>query len=105
MIRLLKRLADWLDKRFPSRVVITEAKFSELEDRLRRCIQSTSDLNVDTNVLADRILVLEKSIAAMKETLVKGGANVLKPEADKLRDAFVRGEFNRGPSRAAVEAG
>jgi hypothetical protein len=65
---------------------------ADREAKLRGTVQQ----NQIDNLLA--------SVAAIKDLLAKGGATVLKSEAEKLRDQFVRGELRRETTREAVES-
>ena len=137
MIRLLVRLAAWLDSRFPAKVVVTEANYRDLEhtaSNAKRNIQvlesgvgvqfreydgrigsleaglasltlSHEHVLHDIRGLRAEVEALKASVSAIKEVLAKSGANVVKPEKEQLRAAFIAGNFNRGPDRATVEAG
>lgn len=89
MIRLLKALADWLDKRYPPRFRYTEKHHKEIWDRISYSEDVIKDRSKAIGHLDGRIKVLEESIAAIKDLLAKNGANILKPEAQKLRDEFI----------------
>lgn len=104
MIRWLLRCAEWLDKRFPPKVVVTQKDYEAFTDRGQRHESALGAMRLSMDELRTEVTGVKASLAAIKEALAKGGAAVLKPEAEKLRDEFVRGEFNRGPGRAAVEA-
>ena len=104
MIRALKAFADWLDRRFPPKKVVTEEIFRDFEHRLSNAIRNSSGFNNDFMAIAKRLQEAEESIRAIKELLAKGGVSAMKIEADKLRDQFVRGEFQRGPSRQEIES-
>ncbi len=85
MIRLLKRLADWLDARFPAKVHVTDEIFQAL---LRRETERQMHLNtlssaIETEVnaarsghrlLCERIDALEGTIVAVKEFVNKAEA-------------------------------
>ena len=89
MIRLLKRLADWLDARFPAKVVVTARWVENIDSRLDAY---NNRIDIHSQVIADyegRIARLEKAIATMKENLVKGDITP-KAEADNLRNRFVQ---------------
>jgi len=103
MIRALKAFADWLDKRFPAKVTITEAKLAEFEFRLHRADKNSSGFQTDFMLAAARIASLEDSVRALKDLIAKGGATAVKTEKEVLRDQFVRGEFSRGPGPVAHE--
>ena len=104
MRKLLRRFLDWLDSRFPAKVVVTEQAYKEIGEELARIGCSLNAYNGTNNLLRLRIDTLEASVAAIKDLLAKGGASFVKPEAEKLRDAFVRGDFQRGPVREVVES-
>lgn len=87
MIRLLKTFADWLDKRFPPKVHVTEDSFNSL---LRQETGRTDRINSHEATLADhrvKIASLEKTIAAIKDHLAKGGA--VGPAAELRRAEFI----------------
>jgi hypothetical protein len=97
MIRLIKRFVDWLDARFPAKVVITERDLTEMRFALNtyktefeNYRESAKEWEYRT---VGRIDKLVDSVNSIKDLLAKGGATV-KPEADKLREAFIRGEFD-----------
>lgn len=115
MIRLLKRIADWLDRRFPPRLVVTQEAYDALLEKQHSISKRADKFRDELNELAvgigkeikadrERISALEKSLAAMKELLAKGGATMIKTEADKLRDQFVKGDFQRGGQSGEAKA-
>lgn len=102
MIRLLKRLADWLDQRFPAKVTINEETFNDLQRRLM-LLERHAELHIKRlDAHEDAITASVKSLIGLKESLTRGGALAVKSEAEKLRDEFVQGTF-RGAQRAEVE--
>ena len=103
MILALKAFVLWLDARFPPKKVVTEEIFRDFEHRLSNAIRNSSGFNSDFMTMAKRLQEAEESIRAIKELLAKGGVSAMKIEADKLRDQFVRGEFQRGPTRQEIE--
>ena len=77
MIRVLVRLGAWLDKRFPEKVVVTQANyetlkrdFAELFDSHRsfRAALSVSEQSTET-----RIAAIESQVAAIRDTIIKSG--------------------------------
>ena len=72
MIRALKRLTDWLDRRFPPRLVVTVEQFDAYADRLHRVEQHFTAFREDSYAVAERVVVLEKSLTAMKDAIQKG---------------------------------
>lgn len=103
MIRRLKAFADWLDKRFPPKVVLTQEDYELVKGALASVCKEVLEDGHRIKLIAERVEATEKSIAALKDLLSKGGVMAMKPEKDLLRDEFVRGEFSRGPSRSEVE--
>ena len=72
MIRALKRLTDWLDRRFPPRLVVTVEQFDAYADRLHRVEQHFAAFREDSYAVAERVVVLEKSLTAMKDAIQFG---------------------------------
>ena len=104
MIRLLVRFAGWLDRRFPPKITVSVAWADEVGKTFQNHngrISAVADMGY---AHAKRIVDIEKSIMAIKDVLAKGEATAIRPESEKLRDAFVRGEYVRGPSREVIEA-
>lgn len=104
MIKAILRLVEWLDRKFPPKLVITVEDYERLSNRIDRCAKDAGNFHDDFMLLAERVNKLDESIRAIKDILSKGGATAVKPESDKLRDQFVRGELNRLPTRAEVES-
>ncbi|MDE2099546.1 MAG: hypothetical protein KGL39_20000 [Patescibacteria group bacterium] len=120
MIRLLKRFADWLDTRFPAKVVVTEADYRMLQERQIKIAELAaadySNAMLEIVKLGNRIEAIEKSNPAISisdrlETLEQSVAGLAKAltkpkqsEADILRDQFRRGEFPRTVNRSELEA-
>jgi hypothetical protein len=109
--RWLKRLADWLDNRFPAKVHVTDEVFHDLlrretERTMRLSTQeaeiaslksivsgqvdlvvSLSDSVKDIAAAVDKIEGLEKTIVAIKEAVSKAAAPAA--EAAKRRAEFI----------------
>ncbi len=100
--RWLIRLGEWLDKRFPAKVVITRAELDERDERVKNLEQSVSFLDGNNAAFSERVSALEKSVAAIKDAITRGQ---IAPRTDKeaLREKFIRGEFPPHVSREAVE--
>jgi uncharacterized small protein (DUF1192 family) len=91
MIRALKALVDWLDRRYPPRVVLTVERMEDLEERVHRLSKHLETLEADhaaaKNESRDGIDALNKAITAVKDTLQKiGNPSVV---AEKRRAEFV----------------
>jgi hypothetical protein len=104
MIAQIRRFLDWLEARFPAKVVVTMQAFKELGNEIAHL---NSVLNVQACAMsgqAERIDVLEKSLAAIKDAIVKGHIAPLTGK-EALRDEFMRtGKFPGSIPRQAVEA-
>lgn len=90
MIKLLIRFAAWMDARFPARLVVTQEIFDTLSARFHRQEKLTDSLRIVLDDEQVRVAALEKSVAALKDLIAKGGVTMIKTEADRLRDNFVR---------------
>lgn len=89
MIKLFKKLFDWLDKRFPPKVVVAESDLRILSERMDMAL---SDHNFNAGQISahlGRIQALEKSVTVIKDVLAKNGNITIKTEAEKLRDQFI----------------
>ena len=86
MIRALKALVDWIDKRYPPKVTITAEKFAELEDRLFRTSQDAKGFNADFIILAERVGTLEDNITSLKKQKEES-KTVATPE--RVRSRFI----------------
>lgn len=141
MIKLLKRIVEWLEIRFPSKVVVTEKLFNELLDIVHNnyrqrleAIESNSividndlkalkgqivnskndvqqqrlianSLDDKIKILIDTIATIDKSIAALKEGIVKGEIRPALTERERERQDFINGQMPRNmPSRRELEA-
>ena len=67
MIRAMKALVDWLDRRFPPRVTVTQDKFDELEKRLSRAARDAGGLHDDYRIITERLTAIEQAAAASVE--------------------------------------
>lgn len=92
MIKLLLKLFNWLDKRFPSKFYVNEEIYQGLTDRIHGHTKTLASLSNKIDDLTDRIKSLEKSNAAIKEAL-GGYSPALKSEANRLREEFIKGKF------------
>src|SRR5689334_10678946 len=77
MIRLLVKLGQWLDSRFPAKVVLTEASFELLLQDIERLKANVTSLNE-----------LERRLAAVEKNAVHKGAvqDVIKVVAELKAD-------------------
>lgn len=101
MIRKLKAFFEWLDKRYPPRFRYTQEHHEINERRLDVHTRALTKYQMQIDTLevayAERLTELEKAFGALKESIVKGEVTP-KAEAVKLREAFVAGNFGRGPN-------
>lgn len=89
MIRLLKAFADWLDRRYPPNIKLNWDIYNKQLTRLDNLDNKIGRYGTLFEGYDYRIKELESSIKAIKDLLAKNGANILKPEAQRLRDEFV----------------
>ena len=85
MIKLLLRLAQWLDSRFPAKVVVTDEMFQRLNYAIGKLEQR---LIVESGISKEyqaRTEKLEESISALKEAIVKAPLIA----ADNRRSEFI----------------
>lgn len=101
--RWLVSLAAWLDKRFPPKVVVTQESYDALQEKEHRHSKELARLAGEIHVERDRVTLLEKSLAALKEGIVKGQISLNAREAAKMREEFVSGNFSRMGLPAAGE--
>lgn len=92
MIRLLLRAAEWLDRRFPPKVVVTQENYDEIQAKLHKHNKELARLAGENLAERGRIDALEKSLAAIKEGIATGKVPTGPAGKDRLRDEFVRGE-------------
>ncbi len=92
MIRLLRRAAEWLDRRFPPKVVVTQESYDEMQAKLHKHNKELARLAGENLSERGRIDALEKSLAALKDGIAKGKVPLSATEKDRLRDDFVKGE-------------
>lgn len=88
MIRLLKAFAEWLDRRFPAKVTVTAEKWEEIT---RKHIETHARMVMDDSErvgLGARVTQVEKSIAAIKDLLIKQGNPTL--SAESRRAEFIK---------------
>ncbi len=71
--RWLVSVAAWLDARFPPKVTVTDEVFAALQEKEHRHSKSIAVLSGEVLVLKGELRAAEKSIAALKELIVKGG--------------------------------
>jgi hypothetical protein len=102
--RWLLRVAEELDRRFPPKVVVTQADYDGLQERVHRQSKDLAKFSGELMVERQRIGDLEKSLSALKEGVVKGDIPVTTSERARLRDDFVSGNWTRLPQAVAAEA-
>lgn len=91
--RWLVAVANWLDARFPPKVVVTQALFDGLSERVHRLAKENATQAGDIMVLRERVNALEKTVAAVKDGIAKGDIGVALGDRAKLREAFVSGTW------------
>lgn len=104
MIRLLKRIADWLDSRFPAKVHVTEAGYHKLLCDFANLKGIFEANRVDSKELEIRVRILEKSLISLKEALVKGEMPMPRTEAQRMREAFIRDGVIPGENNVREQA-
>lgn len=87
MIRVLIAGLEWLDKRFPPKVTVTKQAFEDLVSREHRRMKDSTAFRIDLDTQKERIGNIEKSVAALKEILVKSATPSLSEPA--RRAAFI----------------
>jgi hypothetical protein len=93
--RWLLRAAEWLDKRFPPKVVVTQEMYDALQAKEHRHSKELASVQGELMVLKERCGAQEKSLAALKDGIVKGQVPLSSSEKARLRDEFVRGDWGR----------
>ena len=102
MIQWLIKLGKWLETRFPKKLVITEAAYTELSNTIHRLHEEVGMLrndvktqNLNTVALIDRIATIEAS------AVHKGAVKDLVSAVQTLKDDYVSFKasmgFNRKP--------
>ncbi len=91
--RWLVRAAAWLDARFPPKVTVTDEVFAALQEREHRHSKEIASLKGEEMVLRDRVLALEKSIAALKDFIAKGGTTGI-PEMQRRAQFIAEGRMS-----------
>lgn len=87
MIRQLKLFLEWLDKRYPPRVRVTDELFQSMLELDTKRVQQMNSHAVMLDEQRARIVAIEKSLAAIKDAMVKGAGPAIAPE--KRRADFV----------------
>lgn len=87
------RAIEWLDKRFPPKVTVTDEMFAAMQDREHRHSKEIANMSGELMVLRDRCLILEKAMAALKDGIAKGQVPLNASEKAALRDSFVKGNW------------
>jgi hypothetical protein len=72
--RWLLRSAEWLDKRFPPKVTVTDEVFEALQAKEHRHSKEIATLSGEVMVVKSELRAAEKSLAALKDFIAKGGA-------------------------------
>ncbi len=71
--RWLVSVAAWLDARFPPKVTVTDEVFAALQEKEHRHSKEIATISGEVMVLKSDLRAAEKSIAALKEFIAKGG--------------------------------
>ena len=95
MIKLIKQFVDYLDRRFPPKVHVTEALFDELRRTEHLHRKNLTSLKMEFDTMQAEFSALRKTVDGLKDALTKGGITGIKSEAEKLRESFVAGNFGR----------
>lgn len=88
MIRSIIAAFQWLDKRFPPVVVVTQEDYAAFKEQASRHEKTTGALRLHFDDQQARIVSLEKSVNAVKDALSKGGF-IPKADSEKLRSDFI----------------
>ena len=102
MIRLLKALFDWLDKRYPPKLTVRDNWIALIESQLEQHKQDLQALRESQMLLGVKHDVLGSAIAGIKDALAKGQIDV-KPAADRLREDFIAGASRTDFFRTAAK--
>ena len=72
--RWLVAVAAWLDVRFPPKVTVTDEVFEALQAKEHRHSKEIATISGEVMVIKGELRAAEKSIAALKDFISKGGA-------------------------------
>jgi hypothetical protein len=103
MIRLLLRAAEWLDRRFPPKVVVTQESYDAMQEKLHKHNKELARLGGENLAERGRIDALEKSLAAIKDGIANGKVPTGAVK-DRLRDEFVSGRGEAWAGRPQAPA-
>jgi hypothetical protein len=92
VIRALLRLAEWLDKRFPPKVTVTDEVFAALQEKEHRHSKEIATISGEVLVLKGELRSAEKSILALKEFISKGGTTAIS-EANRRAQFIAEGRM------------
>jgi hypothetical protein len=95
VIKLLRRFLDWLEMRFPAKVVLTEKMFNDVERDISRIDDVIMVWDSRITNCERHYSELQKSIDSLKEGIVKGDIRPALTDAQKQRQEFVEGNFSR----------
>ena len=96
MIRLLKAFADWLDRRFPPKVMINEETWNAVDRRLQflEMRAQTAQKRIDLiDEIERRVSYLEQNSADLRDAIA-----VLKKQKEEARTVM-------NPKQAFIESG
>lgn len=103
MIALIRRFLDWLERRFPAKAIVTRKDYERMTQCLADMYRTLDTQNGVQGAFSERISGLEKSVNAIKDALSRGQIPIMNSK-EHLRDQFIKGDFQRGPDRATLEA-
>ncbi len=98
--RWLLSFAEWLDAHFPPKVTVTDEIFDALQGKIHHHSKEIAKHSGEEMVLRDRVTALEKSVAALKDFIAKGGAGGV---SDMQRRARFIAEGRMAESAAEIE--
>lgn len=87
VIHLLKRLVDWLDKRFPAKVYVSQEDLEHIKWNFQDHAKSITRLTQEMATLQAEDVALRKAMDGIRDTLVKEISPAVK--AENRRAAFV----------------
>ena len=87
MIKLLKRIVEFLETRFPAKVVVTEERFNFWVAAIQAHSSASLEYSKAMTCLEARISAMEESIRAIKDLLAK--AATAGAQDEKRRSDFI----------------
>lgn len=96
MIRLIVKMGQWLDSRFPAKVVVTEAQFAALNEEISTLRSRLNDNSLSLNIVLERLSVLELN-SVHKEPVA-----LAIQELDKLKQDYTSFKASMGFANKAL---